>query len=315
MESRPCVAVLMAACNGLPWIEQQIDSILQQQGVRLELFISVDPSSDDTRSYCHARQAADPRVHLLPGEGPGSASGNFLRLLGEVPLGGFDYVALADQDDIWLEDKLARGILCLQKEGADGYSSSFTAFWDDGQPERYVDKSAPQTEYDYLFESPGPGCSFILTPRLVDSFRQHLKGVSAEKLHQLQFHDWLIYAFARYRGFDWFIDSESRLRYRQHGKNVIGVNHGLKAVVARLQAVFSGQWQNQAVLTADLIGMEQHPFVRKWRQLSAMSYGFLMLNTRKIRRNKSDRNVLIFLFFILIFLSLFNKFKRIFHEK
>lgn len=35
----PRVAVLLAAYNGMQWIEEQVDSILNQQGVAVTLFL------------------------------------------------------------------------------------------------------------------------------------------------------------------------------------------------------------------------------------------------------------------------------------
>ncbi len=42
------IAVLLAAYNGMEWIEEQIASILSQKGVSIKIFISVDLSSDRT---------------------------------------------------------------------------------------------------------------------------------------------------------------------------------------------------------------------------------------------------------------------------
>lgn len=167
---KPRVAVLMAVCNGLPWIEEQIESILAQKGVQLDLYISVDESADNTESFCTELESKEPRVRVLQGSGPGSACGNFVRLMREVSTHSYEYIALADQDDIWQDDKVVRGISCLENMAADAYSSSFIAFWGTTGQQRFIDKSAPQREYDYLFESPGPGCSFILKPHLVEHF-------------------------------------------------------------------------------------------------------------------------------------------------
>ncbi len=98
---RPRVAVLLAACNGQEWIEEQIFTILGQRDVELEIIIGLDISTDDTAEYCHRLQSKESRVRVLKNFGPGSASGNFLRLLCHLDYDHYDYVALADQDDIW----------------------------------------------------------------------------------------------------------------------------------------------------------------------------------------------------------------------
>ena len=42
------VCVLLASYNGASWIEDQIQSILNQKDVKLDLFISDDCSTDST---------------------------------------------------------------------------------------------------------------------------------------------------------------------------------------------------------------------------------------------------------------------------
>jgi rhamnosyltransferase len=39
---RPKVGVLLAAYNGMQWIEQQLKSIIDQEGVDVTIFVSVD---------------------------------------------------------------------------------------------------------------------------------------------------------------------------------------------------------------------------------------------------------------------------------
>ena len=48
ISSAPKVTVLLASYQGIPWIDEQIDSILQQQNVNVELTISDDLSDDGT---------------------------------------------------------------------------------------------------------------------------------------------------------------------------------------------------------------------------------------------------------------------------
>ena len=45
---KPVVAIIMATYNGARFIQEQIDSILNQQGVDVHFYISDDGSSDST---------------------------------------------------------------------------------------------------------------------------------------------------------------------------------------------------------------------------------------------------------------------------
>ncbi|RYI21301.1 MAG: SDR family NAD(P)-dependent oxidoreductase, partial [Acetobacteraceae bacterium] len=96
--------------------------------------------------------------------------------------------------------------------GAAGYSSNVVAFWESGR-ELWVDKAQPQREQDHLFEAAGPGCTYVLTSELALA-AQALAREQSSLLARLKYHDWLVYALARARGWRWVIDPESRLRYR-----------------------------------------------------------------------------------------------------
>ena len=101
--SFPSFAVLLAACNGEAWIAEQINSILRQRSVNISIFISVDRSKDSTLALCEQWASEDPRISILPsGEQFGGAGKNFYRLVTEIDASSFDFLALSDQDDLWL---------------------------------------------------------------------------------------------------------------------------------------------------------------------------------------------------------------------
>ena len=53
-----------------------------------------------------------------------SASKNFYHLFQNVNVEAYDFVSLSDQDDIWKNDKIIRGIRYLQNNSCDAYSSN-----------------------------------------------------------------------------------------------------------------------------------------------------------------------------------------------
>ena len=142
---RPRVAVCLAAYNGMSWIEAQVDSILTQENVDIRIIVAVDHSADGTEEWLRAFAARDPRVILLPtAPASGGAAQNFFRLLREGDFAGCDYIALSDQDDIWLPDKLTRAVARLNEAHAQAYSSDVLAFWPNGR-RKLIRKSQPQT--------------------------------------------------------------------------------------------------------------------------------------------------------------------------
>ena len=146
----PRFAILMAAYNGTHYIKEQIESILEQRGVEVHLFISVDLSTDDTYEVCCKYEQKHQNVTVLNyGESFEGAAKNFYRLIRDVNFSDYEFVALSDQDDFWESTKLAHAVKIINNYTADAYSSDLTAVWSDGR-EKLVKKSNDQKEFDCL---------------------------------------------------------------------------------------------------------------------------------------------------------------------
>lgn len=246
MPTVPKVAVFLAVYNGIRYLPQQLNSILMQEDVAVTVYVSVDQSVDGTEAWIDANTRSDSRIAVLPhGEHFGGAAKNFFRLIQDIDFSNFDYVSFADQDDIWEQDKLKRHIELMQKNDVDAVSSNVIAFWPDGKT-KLIDKSQPQRELDFLFESAGPGCTFLMKPWLVNEVKKLLVDSSSDA-SQVALHDWLVYAVCRASGRKWLIDPTPSMQYRQHGKNVVGANSGLKAKLTRLKKISNG-WYRREVL-------------------------------------------------------------------
>lgn len=291
------VAVLLAAYNGRQWLAEQLESLFQQRAVSVTIFVSVDESSDGTAQWLSQLALTEPRLKLLVDNGRmGSAARNFFRLLRDVDITQYDYVAFADQDDIWLPTKLSRAVECLQK-GYDGYSSDVTAFWPDGR-KKLIKKSQPQQRWDFLFESPGPGCTFVMKASFVSQLQRCVQQ-NWTTLQGFDYHDWFVYAFARANGFTWIIDEQPSILYRQHASNVVGANTGLGAFWSRARYVLRGGGFSQAILLTRLLGLNNEPFVRLWSARTRYGYLKLALHARQCRRHKREQ----LYFFLLCILS------------
>lgn len=110
----PKISVCIAAYNGERYIREQVDSILCQLQSTDEIIISDDGSTDSTMSILHSYN--DSRIKIIHHSPPKHsfwsnrkhfvyASANFQNAL-ENATG--DIIFLADQDDIWLPDKVER---------------------------------------------------------------------------------------------------------------------------------------------------------------------------------------------------------------
>jgi len=289
-DNLPRVAVLLAAYNGMCWIEEQLSSILAQTKVSVSVFISIDPSTDGTEAWCAEYAVRYPNVFVLPPSGPfGGAAPNFFRLIRDVDFSAFDYLSFSDQDDIWYPDKLERAVAQLSSGRFDGYSSNVVAFWPNGR-RMLVDKAQPQVEWDHLFEAAGPGCTYVLSRQLADA----LKGLITVRWSAVQnvtLHDWLCYAYARGAGFKWFIDPVPGMDYRQHTKNQVGVNDGVTSALSRVKQVIQGWWFSQVKLICELTtDKDSQDVVPKSLQRSGrFSLVSLMVRAGDCRRRRRDQ--------------------------
>lgn len=245
----PRVAVLMATHNGEAYLAEQLATILGQSGVTLTLHVSDDASTDTTRAMLRDAAARDERIRLLEPGAFGGAAPNFYRLLRDVDLDDVDAVGFADQDDVWMPGKLASHAALLREHGADGVSSNVTAF-DATGARTLIRKDFPQRLADHLFETPGPGSSFLLTRRLALLVQAQLRDPASPASGAVA-HDWLVYALARSSGYGWVIDPTSTLDYRQHDRNVMGANSGAAQAVKRLRLTAQGWHREQVRIIVD----------------------------------------------------------------
>lgn len=286
----PSVAVCLAAFNGKRWLPEQLNSILMQAGVVLTVFVSVDCSTDGTEDWLDLAAKRDSRIVVLQhGERFGGASRNFFRIMREVDFSRFDYVSFADQDDIWLPDKLSRAHELLLSTGADAYSSNVVAFWPNGR-KFLIQKAQEQVEWDFLFEAAGPGCTYVVRKELACAIQDVITS-RWDDMQEVGLHDWFAYAFARANGYRWVIDDYAGMLYRQHEKNQVGVNTGTRAFVLRALKVLSGWGLTQSALIAQLVGVGDDPFVRRWSGYSRSGLLWLALHAWQCRRRMRDKMI------------------------
>ena len=279
------IIILLAAFNGEQFITQQLKSLLYQTIQPNKIAVNIDQSSDKTESIVKEFAKTNPEIQILNfNKRFGSAATNFIDLLKNTDLKSFEYIALSDQDDLWKEDKLEKAIHKLE-QGYDGYSSNVEAFWKGGRKKVLV-KNQPQQKLDHLFESAGPGCTFVLTKRLALSLQEFLKGGQFDQLDN--YHDWLIYAYARSNVFKWHIDSYPGVEYRQHNANVFGANVGIRALISRIHRVLNGEGFNFAFRLIKELNL-QDPFIQSLFPVSRINLLRLAFKFKQCRRRWRDQ--------------------------
>ena len=98
------VSVAMATYNGSRFLRQQLDSILNQTYRGIEVVICDDRSQDNTVDILKEYSKANRNLHYYVNESRLGYIKNFERA---IALCAGNYIALSDQDDVWLREKIA----------------------------------------------------------------------------------------------------------------------------------------------------------------------------------------------------------------
>ncbi len=237
------LSVALCTYNGERYIREQLESIGRQSLPPDEVVISDDGSSDQTVSRIHSFLEESPLpVRVLENSHPaGGVIGNFSRAVGECQ---GDYIALCDQDDVWLPDKLQRTVTCLKElEARYGPATPLLVHSDltvTDEALRPLDKSMmasqklrnePDMRQAFsvlLVQNYVTGCSVV--------FNRALKEIACPFPDDIVMHDWWLALLAAAAGQIGFVDAPLLL-YRQHGGNQVGARKFLSG--ANVRRIFS----------------------------------------------------------------------------
>lgn len=294
------VAVLIATYNGSQYLLPQIASIHSQISCEVEIFCADDHSSDTT-----VRILNENSVNVIHfDEKSGSAANNFIRLINSFCTSenskDFEYIALCDQDDIWLPTKLIEAIRNLA-EGYDCYSGSFYSFRsiENKTPNdlKYVNKKFVLNSLSPVFRSPGPGFTYVFKR---DALIKICQDENFQKLApmgtvQVRWHDWAIFAVACKLKLCWYVDQKPFALYRLHVGNDTG-RLTIANIVSRLTFLLNGNFLRQVSIAAMLT--DNKYILKKLQRLSILDRLYFISHIKDLRTNLIDRLGLLLLFII-----------------
>lgn len=240
------VTIVMATRNGEAHLPEQLASIAAQSHPSWSLFVSDDGSTDRSREILAEFGKTHP-VTLVDGPRRGAAA-NFLSALchPDLPQG---IVALADQDDVWLKGKLARGLRRMAAaERIMGGAQADTlapviyageSMLADGALNTLSQSKSGRTRPGFapsLAQNLFAGHSIMLNPAALALVRRAgiPEGVS--------WHDWWLYQLIAGCGGGLALDPTPVVIYRQHDGNTLGGARGTAAGKRRLAMLLSGEW-------------------------------------------------------------------------
>lgn len=217
------VDIVMATYNGARFVKEQIASIQNQSFTDWRLLISDDNSNDDTITIIKEMMQGDERIQLINIKRQGGVIRNFSNALSEAET---DYILLADQDDIWQDDRLEKLVEKIKKLDSANDNLPKMIFTDltlvdednnviadSFYRSNKINPTDNLTNYNLLWRSTVYGCTCILNKKLLN--------IALPIPEYAHMHDqWLALMAKKYDGL-YFYDFSS-IRYRQHSTNAVG---------------------------------------------------------------------------------------------
>jgi hypothetical protein len=218
------VRILLSTYNGAAYLPDQLASFVAQTHPGWTLLWRDDGSTDATVAIME-RFAAEhgpgrcTRLHAPAGNLGASAS--FLALLrAALPtLGAEDAAAFADQDDVWLPEKLALGLAALAAvpPGRPALACARQVLVD-AQLRRFGESPPLRHPPGFpaaLAQNVATGCTILLN-------RAAAALIAGSTPPQPFFHDWWSYLLVAAAGGEVRMDPTPLVLYRQHGANAVG---------------------------------------------------------------------------------------------
>ena len=232
-QNQPRVDVLMSTYNALKLGAEQVSSILNQEGVEVQLRVRDDGSTDGTQQWLDVEAT---KGHLVWWQGENlKPARSFMELLAKADEDA-EYYAFADQDDIWLADKLSAAVSRMEK--------------DKEVPALYFSRTQPVNEHMEPLQA------LTFTPRVTfgEALMCHLatghtmvmnaalrRVVLQYRPDFLPMHDMWVYLVALAVGAKVYYDEVPHVHYRQHSENVLGA-YNVEGARESLYARWRRRW-------------------------------------------------------------------------
>ncbi|MFT8308611.1 glycosyltransferase [Acetobacter malorum] len=306
------VAILLSLYNAVPYLQQQLNSLLQQTRPDWTLYWRDDGSTDTSLTIMHqfAQQVGKERcVEVMPrnGEHLGVTASYATLLAHTLPTLS---VAFCDQDDVWFPDKLERGLraLATAPESTPALYCTRQTLTDKNLRPTGLSPELPDTTgfLPAMTQNIATGCTLMLSPAACALLRKAMPAPT------FLLHDWWAYLMVSGAGGRILTDNQPSLFYRQHEKNAVGARsqflHRALAALKRGPTAFMNIFRantlyllnRQSQLTPDAVNALH--LLRKaqkpgWR--GALSRVSLMHRLKQLRRHKKLEQLVFRVWFLL----------------
>lgn len=208
----------MSTYNGELFIKEQLNSILNQKDVDIKLFIRDDGSVDRTLDIVD-EFANKIDIKIITGKNVGAGK-SFMILLKDVLNFDekFDYYALADQDDVWMSDKLKVAVSMIDSNEPTLYCSNVSYLKNGKIYLNNLDRNyeCPNLK-QYIIKCEIPGCTYVFNYEMAKTIDQI--EMPTDEYLMYRYHDTWIYSLACIYG-KVIYDKQSHIYYRVHNGNI-----------------------------------------------------------------------------------------------
>ncbi len=237
----PRIAILMCTYNGDEYLEEQLDSIQNQDYKNWTLYVSDDGSKDKTLDILKSYQKkwGPKKLHIRRGPQKGFCQ-NFLQIISDKKINA-DLYFLCDQDDVWMPHKLSHTLKKIaQLDAAKPLLYCARTTYASSDAKKILGESdlflKPPSFKNALVQSIAGGNTMTFNNPLRKVAQRYPKA-------DVVSHDWWLYMLNELVGGKTLYDQESTILYRQHGRSLVGANMGLIAKFKRLRMLLNGTYR------------------------------------------------------------------------
>jgi glycosyltransferase involved in cell wall biosynthesis len=220
------ISIVLCTCNGSQFLEEQLNSFLQQTILPDEIIICDDASQDDTLDIIKRwKEQVSFAVYVVKNPVRLGICNNFENGIRKAQ---GPYIFLSDQDDVWLPNKIEASLAKMkkleQRYGSDRpllvhsdltvVDSSLQVLHDSMfQSQHMIPFEGDEAWRRLLVQNFVTGCTILIN-------RKAAKEVLPFPKH-IVMHDWWLATVVAIMGHIGFVAAPT-IYYRQHGKNSVG---------------------------------------------------------------------------------------------
>ncbi len=269
------VSIAMATYNGEKFINEQLHSIINQTYSSIEIVICDDKSTDKTIEIIKNFMKKDSRIRLYENIKNLGYIKNFEKAISLCK--GY-FIALSDQDDIWLFNKIS----ILEKEiqhylliHSDAYLiNEHSVIISPSYTQKSRKMINPKSIIDMLLNGSVTGCTCMFSQKIIKHILPFPEGIDI--------HDKWLGVNAYYFGKIKYL-KKPLIKYRQHSDNLIGAglqNNKNGAIPLKIEKLLS--YKNKELCLYErkqllLISVYRHYFFKKFNYSDTIKIRLLVI--------------------------------------